>query len=131
MLAGTNIPPTAARSEASTPPAIFWLATPLKGTTTKSICWPQEAPKTISCRRTILSNPVQGTAVGPKVRGDIYINPTPRSVFSGEAEYTTAFQTYWTSAKYGYDVFSKGFFIGPEVVAFGDERLISGGLALI
>ena len=68
------------------------------------------------------SNPVQGTAVGPKIRGDVYINPTSQSVFAGEAEYTTAFQTYWTSAKYGYDVFGKGFFIGPEVVAFGDAR---------
>ncbi len=65
---------------------------------------------------------VQGTAVGPKIRGDIYTNPTPQSVFVGEAEYTTAFQTYWTSASYGYDIFGKGFFVGPEVVAFGDER---------
>ncbi len=60
--------------------------------------------------------------MGPKIRGDVYINPTSQSVFAGEAEYTTAFQTYWTSAKYGYDVFGKGFFIGPEVVAFGDAR---------
>lgn len=68
------------------------------------------------------SNPVNGTAVGPKVRGDVWINPTPKSLFYGEAEYTTAFQTYYTSAKYGYDVFNKGFFLGPEVIAFGDER---------
>ncbi len=68
------------------------------------------------------SNPVNGTAVGPKVRGDIWINPTPKSLFYGEAEYTTAFQTYYTSAKYGYDVFNKGFFVGPEVAAFGDQR---------
>jgi outer membrane immunogenic protein len=68
------------------------------------------------------SNPVNGTAAGPKVRGDIWINPTQKSLFYGEAEYTTAFQTYYTSAKYGYDVFNKGFFLGPEVVAFGDER---------
>jgi outer membrane immunogenic protein len=68
------------------------------------------------------SNPVNGTAVGPKVRGDIWINPTPKSLFYGEAEYTTAFQTYYTSAKYGYDVFNKGFFLGPEVTSFGDQR---------
>lgn len=68
------------------------------------------------------SNPVNGTAVGPKVRSDIWINPTPKSVVYAEAEYTTAFQTYYTSAKYGYDVFNKGFFVGPEVTAFGNER---------
>jgi outer membrane immunogenic protein len=68
------------------------------------------------------SNPVQGTAVGPKVRGDVWVNPTQKSLFYGEAEYTTAFQTYYTSAKYGYDVFNKGFFLGPEVTAFGDAR---------
>jgi outer membrane immunogenic protein len=68
------------------------------------------------------SNPVNGTEVGPKVRSDIWINPTPKSLIYGEAEYTTAFQTYYTSAKYGYDVFNKGFFLGPEVVSFGDQR---------
>lgn len=67
-------------------------------------------------------NPVQGTAVGAKVRGDMYYNPTKMSLFYGEAEYSTAFQTYWTSATYGYDVFNKGFFVGPEVGAFGDAR---------
>jgi outer membrane immunogenic protein len=68
------------------------------------------------------TDPVNGTAFGPKVRGDIYVNPTDKSVFYGEAEYTTAFQTYWTAATYGYDVFGKGFYVGPEVVAFGDAR---------
>jgi opacity protein-like surface antigen len=68
------------------------------------------------------SNPVNGTEVGPKVRGDVWVNPTEKSLFYGEAEYTTAFQTYYTSAKYGYDVFNKDFFLGPEVTAFGDER---------
>jgi outer membrane immunogenic protein len=68
------------------------------------------------------TNPVQGTAVGPKVRGDIWVNPTSKSLVYGEAEYTTAFQTYYTSAKYGYDVFNKGFFVGPEIAAFGDQR---------
>jgi opacity protein-like surface antigen len=68
------------------------------------------------------SDPVQGTAVGVKVRGDVYYNPTPTSLFYGEGEYSTAFQTYFTSATYGYDIFNRGFFVGPEVTAFGDER---------
>jgi opacity protein-like surface antigen len=65
---------------------------------------------------------VTGTAVGPKFRGDVYFNPTPKTLFYAEGEYTTAFRTYWTAATYGYDFFDKHFFLGPEVVAFGDER---------
>jgi outer membrane immunogenic protein len=69
-----------------------------------------------------VTDPVNGTAGGAKVRGDIWINPTPQTLFYGEGEYSTAFQTYYTSAKFGYDVFAKGFFLGPEVSAFGDAR---------
>ena len=69
------------------------------------------------------SDPVQGTAGGAKVRGDIWINPTPLTLFYGEAEYATAFQTFWTAAKYGVDVTNgKQVFVGPEVVAYGNER---------
>jgi outer membrane immunogenic protein len=68
------------------------------------------------------SNAVNGTAVGVKARADVWYNPTPRQLIYAEGEYTTAFQTYYTSARYGYDFFNKGFFIGPEVSAFGDER---------
>ncbi len=68
------------------------------------------------------TDPVKGTAVGPKVRGDVWVNPTPKSLVYGEAEYTTAFQTYYTSLKYGYDLFNRGFFVGPEAAAFGDQR---------
>jgi len=66
---------------------------------------------------------VQGTAGGVKVRGDAWVNPNPQSLFYGEAEYATAFQTYWTLAKYGFDVTNgKQIFVGPEVVALGDAR---------
>jgi outer membrane immunogenic protein len=68
------------------------------------------------------TDPVNGTAVGAKVRGDVWVNPTTKSMVYGEAEYTTAFQTYYTSAKYGYDLFNRGFFVGPEAAAFGDQR---------
>lgn len=68
------------------------------------------------------SNPVNGTAFGVKARSDVWYNPTPRQLIYGEAEYSTAFKTYFTSAKYGYDVFNKGFFLGPQLTAFGDDR---------
>jgi outer membrane immunogenic protein len=69
-----------------------------------------------------VTDPVNGTAFGPKVRGDVWINPTSRTLFYGEGEYTTAFQTFYTAAKYGYDVFGKGSFVGPEAAFFGDAR---------
>jgi len=68
-------------------------------------------------------NKVQGTAFGVKVRADAWINPTPKTLAYGEAEYSTAFQTYFTKAKFGYDFTSgKEIFVGPEVVRLGDER---------
>jgi hypothetical protein len=68
-------------------------------------------------------NRVQGTAVGVKGRADIWINPTPQTLFYGEVEYSTAFQTWYSSAKYGFDITNgKQIFFGPEVVYFGDER---------
>ena len=70
------------------------------------------------------NDPVKGTAVGFKVRADEYYNPTPRTLIASEAEYSTAFQTYWTQAKWGYDPTkdNKGIFVGPEVMAFGNAR---------
>jgi len=68
------------------------------------------------------SNPVQGTAWGVKVQGDFYVNPTEVTLVSGIASYSTAFRTYYSILKFGYDFFGKGFFIGPEIVALGNER---------
>ena len=68
-------------------------------------------------------NRVQGTAVGVKGRADIWVNPTPQTLFYGEGEYSTAFQTWYTAAKYGFDITNgKQIFFGPEVVYFGNER---------
>ena len=68
-------------------------------------------------------NSVQGTAVGAEVRGELWANPTPQTLLAGEAQYSTAFGTYWAKAKVGYDI-SNGqeFFIGPELIADGDQR---------
>ena len=69
------------------------------------------------------TNKVQGTQFGAKIRGDATINPTPKTLTAGEFEYSTAFQTYSSKAKFGYDITKdKQVFIGPEVGALGDER---------
>ena len=67
-------------------------------------------------------NPVQGDKLGFKVQGDIWTNPTERTLIVGIASYSTAFRTYYTIGKFGYDPFGLGFFIGPEVVALGNQR---------
>jgi hypothetical protein len=68
-------------------------------------------------------NRVQGTAFGAKVRADAWVNPTPKTLTYGEAEYSTAFRTYYTKAKFGYDITNgKEIFLGPELAALGDER---------
>jgi len=68
-------------------------------------------------------NKVQGTAGGFKVRGDAYTNPTPQTMTYGEAEYSTAFQTYYLSQKVGYDITNgKEIFVGPMATYLGDER---------
>jgi len=68
------------------------------------------------------SDPVHGTEGGIKVRSDFTVNPTPKTLFEGEVDYTTAFQTYYSSAKFGYDIFGNEIFFGPQVIAFGDAR---------
>jgi outer membrane immunogenic protein len=69
------------------------------------------------------NNRVQGTAVGVKGRADIWVNPTQQTLFYGEGEYSTAFDTWYTSAKYGVDITNgKQIFAGPEVAYFGNER---------
>ena len=68
-------------------------------------------------------NSVQGTAIGAKVRGDAWVNPTDNTLTYGEAEYSTAFRTYYAKTKVGFDITNgKHIFLGPEVAALGDER---------
>jgi outer membrane immunogenic protein len=69
------------------------------------------------------TNEVQGTRLGAKVRTDVWINPTPLTLVSGDAEYSTAFNTYSARFRPGYDVTQdKGIFVGPEVAVNGNER---------
>jgi outer membrane immunogenic protein len=68
-------------------------------------------------------NSVQGTAGGIKVRGDLLVNPTPQTLTYGEAEYSTAFRTFYLSSKIGYDISNgKQIFVGPQAAFLGDER---------
>jgi len=67
-------------------------------------------------------NPVQGEKVGFKVQGDFWTNPTQRTLVTGIGSYSTAFETYYSILKFGYDFFDRGFFIGPEFVALGNQR---------
>jgi opacity protein-like surface antigen len=72
-------------------------------------------------------NPVDGARVGAKVRADGWINPTAQTLIYEEGEYSTVFNSYYTSAKVGYDIFGNtGVFIGPEVTAMGNDRYDQG-----
>jgi hypothetical protein len=69
------------------------------------------------------TNSVQGTAFGVKVRGDVWSNPTPQTLVFAEADYSTAFRTYYALGKLGFDVTKGGeIFVGPELSVFGNER---------
>jgi Cellulose biosynthesis protein BcsS len=68
------------------------------------------------------NNSVQGERWGFKVQGDFWVNPTQQTLVLGIASYSTAFDTYYSIVKFGYDVFNLGFFIGPEFAALGNDR---------
>ena len=69
------------------------------------------------------TNPVQGTAVGLKVQADIWTNPTDKTLVYGLASYSTAFNTYYSTLKLGYDVSAgKEIFVGPQFTALVNDR---------
>lgn len=57
-----------------------------------------------------------------KVRTDDWYNPTPRTELHTEAEFSTAFLTYYGQGSAGYDFFNNAIFIGPDLATLGDER---------
>jgi outer membrane immunogenic protein len=68
-------------------------------------------------------NQVQGTALGIKGRVDAYVTPTQSTMLYGEAEYSTAFRTFYTSGQFGFDVTNGNhIYVGPMASLFGDER---------
>jgi hypothetical protein len=73
----------------------------------------------------VLSNPdpenhVQGTKVGPVVAGE-FESTYNRTLISGAASYTTAFDTYETKLKIGWEL-ANGIFVGPETGIIGNQR---------
>jgi len=65
-------------------------------------------------------NPVQGTRVGAKVSGEFEWKDS-HSLIAWEANYTTAFSSYYMNLKLGHELV-QGIFIGPEFTALGDQR---------
>ena len=68
-------------------------------------------------------NKVLGTALGIKGRVDAHVTPTQSTMLDGEAEYSTAFKTFYTTGKFGFDVTNGNkIYVGPMASMFGDER---------
>jgi hypothetical protein len=68
-------------------------------------------------------NPVNGPAVGLKLQGDLYANPTPKTMVFAQGAYSTAFQTYFGTFNLGYE-FTRipELYIGPQFIAQGNEH---------
>jgi len=67
-------------------------------------------------------NSVVGSKTGFKVQGDIWVNPTDRTLIYALASYSTAFNTYYSVGRLGYDFFRTGVVFGPEVGGLGNDR---------
>jgi len=67
-------------------------------------------------------NTVVGSKTGFKVQGDVWVNPTERTLVYALASYSTAFDTYYAIGRLGYDVIGSGVFFGPEVGGLGNDR---------
>jgi Cellulose biosynthesis protein BcsS len=65
------------------------------------------------------SNPVRGSEVGFKVAGELEADDERKFYYHLEADYTTAYDTYWSRARVGYR-FGR-VILGPEGTFFGDE----------
>jgi len=68
------------------------------------------------------SNSVQGAKTGFKVQGDLWVNPTPKTLVYLLGSYSTAFDTYYAIGRLGYDLAGSGAFVGPEVGGQGNDR---------
>ena len=68
------------------------------------------------------NNPVVGSKLGAKIQADIWMNPTERTLIYALGSYSTAFDTYYTIGRFGYDFTQTGSFFGPEIGALGNDR---------
>ncbi len=70
-----------------------------------------------------LENDVQGTAFGVMGRADMHFNPTPQWLIAAEGDYSTAFGTFESLAKLGYEIIPNSrVYFGPEGGANGDRH---------
>jgi hypothetical protein len=65
------------------------------------------------------SNLVRGSQAGFKIAGEIEAQEQRAFYYHLEAEYTTAYQTYWSRVRIGYNFGT--LVAGPECVFFGDQ----------
>jgi hypothetical protein len=68
------------------------------------------------------ANSVQGSKTGFKVQGDLWVNPTPKTLVFLLGSYSTAFDTYYAIGRFGYDFAGFGAFVGPEIGGQGNDR---------
>ena len=71
------------------------------------------------------NNSVQGSEVGLKLQAESWLDYSPRTFFSLDASYGTAFQEYWTLARAGYRVTPR-LSLGVEGGALGNEEYDAG-----
>jgi len=69
-----------------------------------------------------LNNPVSGSKLGAKIQADIWMNPTERTLVYALGSNSTAFHTYYSIGRLGYDFTQTGSFFGPEIGALGNDR---------
>jgi hypothetical protein len=65
-------------------------------------------------------NSVVGSSVGVKISGEFYTRPTPTTMASGYASYSTMHNAYYTRLKYGWEILDDTF-MGPEISLLGDD----------
>jgi len=71
------------------------------------------------------NNSVQGHKLGLKLQAESWFDYSPRTFFSLDASYGTAFQEYWTLARAGYRVTPR-LSLGIEGGALGNEEYDAG-----
>jgi hypothetical protein len=67
-------------------------------------------------------NPVQGSRLGFKTTVEFYSNPTEKTLFSVQGDYSTAFNAYYSEINAGYALFAPEVFVGPVVEFLGDDH---------
>jgi len=67
------------------------------------------------------TNSVVGSKTGFKVQADLWVNPTERTLVYALGSYSTAFNTYYTVGRLGYDFVGKGIFFGPKGGALAND----------